>query len=86
MQLVQAYSTSAPTSNNPQGERNTATNFNGHEPNIDAWQMRKTFSDKVQCDGNLYYWCPEHKYPGYYDRLYVTHSPHHHAEWNNRQD
>lgn len=33
-----------------------------------------------------YYWCPHHKFSGFYDGLYVTHPPEKHDKWRDRQD
>ena len=85
-QLIQAYATNAQTANKSQGEQNTPLNSTGRKPNVKSWRMRKTFRDKVERDGKVYFWCPHHKYPGFYNGLYVTHPPHQHDEWKDRQD
>ena len=48
--------------------------------------MKKTFGPKFERDGKWWYWCEHHKFPGYYDRLYVTHPPKKHAKWQDNQE
>ena len=85
-QLASAYATS--TSGSSASNRNSfsPSGTSGRKPNIDAWRMKKTLGDKVQRDGKWYYWCEHHKYPGFYDGLYVTHPPEKHDKWKDRQD
>ena len=45
----------------------------------------KKFGDKVLRNGRWFYWCPEHKYEGFYDGLYVTHPPEKNAKWKDKQ-
>ena len=52
----------------------SATKSDGkRKPNIEEWRMKKTSGSKVERDGKWWYWCEHHKYPGYFDGLYVTH-------------
>ena len=48
--------------------------------------MKKTLGAKVFKDGKWYWWCDHHKWDGFYDGLYVTHSPENHDEWKAKQD
>ena len=83
-QLMNVYATNF----NPSTQSSTS-NFKGagkRKPNIEEWRMKKTFGPKVERDGKWWYWCEHHKYPGYYDGLYVTHPPEKHQEWQDHQD
>ena len=83
-QLMNAYATNF----NPSVQTSTS-NFKGagkRKPNIEEWRMKKTFGPKVERDGKRWYWCEHHKYPGYYDGLYVTHPLEKHSEWQDNQD
>ena len=51
----------------------------GSQPEIEAWRMKKG-QDSVTRDGKTWYWCPNHKFPGKFDGLYVTHHPSKHSE------
>ena len=48
--------------------------------------MKKTLGAKVFKDGKWYWWCEHNKWDGFYDGLYVTHSPENHDEWKAKQD
>ena len=85
-QLANAFATSASGTSVSNKTSFSHPGNSGRKPNIEAWRMSKTLGDKVQREGKWYFWCPHHKYSGFYDGLYVTHPPEKHDEWKDRQD
>ena len=54
--------------------------------NIDKWRTIKK-GDHKKVDGVDYWWCPDHKWEGHFDGLYVTHKPGaEHEEWKKKRD
>ena len=56
----------------------------GSQPEIEAWRMKKG-QDSVTRNEKTWYWCPDHKFQGKFDGLYVTHHPSKHSEWLERK-
>ena len=79
--LLKAYASATITASDASKSKGS-----GQKPNIEAWRMKKSFGDKTERDGKVWYWCPHHKYENFYDGLYVTHPPEKHEEWQDRQD
>ena len=46
---------------------------------IAEWRLKKTLGDKVDKDGNTWYWCPHQHNDG--KGMYVTHKPEDHTKW-----
>ena len=46
----------------------------------------KKVGPSITVDGKTWWWCPEHKFPGKYDGLYVNHKPEQHADWKANKD
>ena len=77
-QIMNAFTSNS----NPGKQLSTPSSKAGckRKPKIDDWRMNKKCGPKVKRNGKLWYWCEHHKYPGYYDGLYVTHPPEKHSE------
>ena len=76
--------TSKPPSNQskPSLNHNKKSSIKG----LDAWRMTKDGDSKTM-DGKTYYWCPDHKYPGNFDGLYMPHRPGEgHRRWKEKRD
>ena len=65
---------------------NSNTTYSKGNIIIPEWCMKKMFEDSVFQDRKQFYWCPEHKYEGKYDGLYITHAPEKHGEWRAYQE
>ena len=61
------------------------TTINKNRFNIFPWRMKKV-GPSITVDGKTWWWCPEHKFPGKYDGLYVNHKPEQHADWKANKD
>ena len=42
--------------------------------------------EKLDKDGETWFWCPHHKIKGQYDGMYVTHKPEDHDAWLKRKN
>ena len=68
------------------GGSGNATNTNKKKTDIPDWRMKKLEDEKV-VDGVTWWWCPDHKYAGVFDGLYMQHRPgHEHKLWKEAKD